>query len=197
MKSSSRSSMRLAFYTASACLVAGGAWVFRATNREHFRPTVVYNPEGHPRAALVFQPGISTFPDRVAKAFAEGLSQSGWRVEVLTATAAAPGDLSSFQLVVLLSPVYWWSPSPPMQRYLQRMNQLRNKRTIILLTASGSSDRAMRQMTQEIHRLQGNVVKALSLYRWRPNDENDSVTPNEEVAVRIAHRSAAEIKPDP
>jgi flagellar basal body-associated protein FliL len=55
------------------------AWVSWAVKRETVTPLTTLNAAGPTgKALVVFHPGLSDFPDRVAAAFADGLTQSGW-----------------------------------------------------------------------------------------------------------------------
>jgi hypothetical protein len=97
------------------------AWVLSYwwLNNEVPYKAEVRNPEGDRGSALVvYHPGRGTFHPRVVGGFVEGLMSSGWRVEVATASAQASTELAGYDLLVLGSPTYWFTPSLPVTRYL-------------------------------------------------------------------------------
>ena len=60
----------------------------------------------------------------VVYAFADGLVENDWRVEVTTASSQAPTDLSAYSLLVLGSPVYADIPSATIKRHVERIGGL-------------------------------------------------------------------------
>ncbi|MFH0896842.1 MAG: hypothetical protein V1850_02180 [Candidatus Bathyarchaeota archaeon] len=71
----------------------------------------VLNPVGCNRTALVvYQKGLIDFQPKMVFAFAEGLASSGWRVDVTTVSPRAPTDISSYDLLVIARPTYFFSP---------------------------------------------------------------------------------------
>ena len=54
----------------------------------------ITNPGGNKTALVVYQTGLTSFPKDTSYAFANGLAESGWRVEITIASLQAPSDLS-------------------------------------------------------------------------------------------------------
>ena len=99
----------------AAALVLSYLWLSIEVKSE----VEVRNLEGDAGTALlVYHPGKSDFQEKVTYAFAEGLVSNGWRVELTTASAQAPTDLSSYDLLALGGPTYWFAPARPVRRYL-------------------------------------------------------------------------------
>lgn len=175
-------------------LVVGG-WTIYITSREVASVVKILNPPSEKaRALLVWHPGQSDFPARVMNAFADGLIATGWRVDMTTASSEAPTDLAGYDMLVLGAPVYWGAPARPLSNYLQRIGDLRGKRTAIILTASGNSDGAIKSAKEKVAQAHGQIVTALSFYRWRPNRE-DATGDNETIGIEMARQAAQEIKP--
>ena len=80
-------------------------------NSDYTSDLEVKNANGTESALMIYHPGLSSFMEDTVYAFAEGLVENGWRVEITTASSQAPTDLSSYSLLVLGSPVYADSPS--------------------------------------------------------------------------------------
>jgi hypothetical protein len=65
-------------------------------NKEVVTPVTVLNPQGSTgKALVVYYPGMSSFPTLISKAYAQGLVEAGWRVDLTTASTKTPTDLSS------------------------------------------------------------------------------------------------------
>jgi flavorubredoxin len=156
----------------------------------------VINPSAAAGTALVvYHPGLSDFLRDVANAFAEGLVANGWRVELTSASAQAPRDLGRYDLLVLASPTYWWTPARPALRYVDRLDSLDGKATAILITASGQPARSRSVMEAHVRQKGGAIVASLALTAWKPNQQNDA-RPNKTVALGMA-REAAKAVPAP
>jgi len=174
------------------------AWVLLDLwlNREVISEVKTLNPEGDAGAALVvYHPGKSDFHDRVTSGFAEGLVSKGWRVEITTASAQAPADLSGYGLLVLGGPTYWFTPNRPIRRYLSRLGDLGGQRTVTIITAMGAGERSTSIMEKQVRQANGDLVEALLLYSMRPNDDDNYVDSdqNRALAVEMATRAAKEI----
>lgn len=149
----------------------------------------ILNPEGDSgRALIVYQKGLRTFQPRVASAFAEGLVSSGWRVEVTTISSHAPTDLSSYDLLVLGWPTYWFNPSLLLRRYLKRLGDLDGKRVVVICTAAGAPAGSCEKMRRIVQAAHGTVVKTLTLFTMRPNEGNDDPV---EIATKVGREIAS------
>jgi hypothetical protein len=174
------------------------AWVLLDLwlNREVVSDVRALNPGGDAGAALVvYHPGKSDFHHRVTAGFAEGLASNGWRVEIATASAQAPVDLSGYDLLVLGGPTYWFSPDRPIRRYLSRLGDLEGQRIVTIITAMGAGERSASIMEKQVRQANGDLVSALLLYSMRPNDDDKYVDgdQNRALAVEMATQAAKEI----
>ena len=147
----------------------------------------VRNPEGNAGTALVvYHPGKSDFHERVTSGFAEGLVSNGWRVEITSASAQAPTDLSGYDLLVLGGPTYWFTPNRPIRRYLNRLGDLGGQRTVTIITAMGLGGRSISIMEEDIQQANGDLVKSLILYTLRPNEDLYGINDAVEIATQAA-----------
>jgi hypothetical protein len=66
---------------------------------------------------------------------------------------------------------------------------------VTIITALGMGQRSAHIMEQMVHQANGTLVKALVLYKARPNDEDNPVggRQNQDLAVEIVTRAAKEI----
>ncbi len=126
--------------------------------REINRDITVQNPGGTTGTAfVVVRPGVTFLPDQVASQVALGLVNQGWQVETTTSSNATPTNMSRYDLVVLVSPVYGAHPHPNMLAYLERTN-LQNLPVILLLTSLGKQSIAMDAFRNATVAASGRVV---------------------------------------
>ena len=130
----------------------------------------VLNPEGTKTALVIYHPGLASFQQDTTYAFADGLVENGWKVEITTPSSEAPTDLSGYSLLVLGSPVYAGAPAPTLQRHLERIGDLNGIDTVLIVTSGGSDGEAEATLQQAVEEHDGNVVLVLSLYNSTPND---------------------------
>jgi hypothetical protein len=156
----------------------------------------VLNPEGNVGTALVVDhPGRGSFHIRVISGFVEGLVSGGWRVEMTTASVQAPTDLSGYDLLVLGSPTYWFTPSWPIRRYLGRLGDLGGQPTVTIITGMGAGKRSSSVIERWVREANGDLVSALLFYWMRPNDDDNYVNAdqNKALAVEMAAQAAKEL----
>ena len=132
----------------------------------------VLNPEGTKMALVIYHPGLASFQQDTTYAFADGLVENGWKVEITTPSSEAPTDLSGYSLLVLGSPVYAGAPAPTLQRHLERIGDLNGIATALIVTSGGSDGEAEATLQQAVEDHDGNIVLVLSLYTSTPNDGN-------------------------
>jgi flavorubredoxin len=169
-----------------AVIVVVTVWV---EFHEVVSPIKVMNPEGEGGTALViYQKGLRDFQPKVVFAFAEGLISNDWRVEVTTVSSRAPTNIFSYDLLVIGWPTYWFTPSLPIRRYLRRIGDLNGKNTVIICTAAGAPISSCKKMKALVQAAKGNIVKTLTLFTMRPNENNRD-------PVEIATRVGNEIPP--
>jgi hypothetical protein len=116
-------------------------------------------------------------------------------VEVATASAQAPTDLAGCDLLVLGSPTYWFAPSLPIRRYLRRLGDLGGQPTVTIVTGLGAGGRSSSALQRQVQRVHGNLVRSLTLYRMRPNEDDNYVDgkQNRALAVETAEQAAKSI----
>jgi hypothetical protein len=152
-------------------LLAGAAWVWWATSREVATPVTALSTAGtQGRALLVYQPGLSDFPDRITAAFADGLARSGWRVDRTTASVQAPSDLGRYDLLVLASPVYGNRAAAPLTAYVERAHDFAGKPVALVFTAAGDAGPALDASTHDVAAHHGRVVGRFGYTTQRPNE---------------------------
>jgi hypothetical protein len=61
-------------------------FVFFKINNDYVSGIDVLNADGSETALVIYHPGLSSFMKDVAYAFADGLVENGWRVEITTAS---------------------------------------------------------------------------------------------------------------
>jgi flavorubredoxin len=129
----------------------------------------ILNPEGTKTALVIYHPGLASFQHDTTYAFADGLIENGWKVEITTPSSDAPTDLSGYSLLVLGSPVYADAPAPTLQRHLERIGDLNGIDTVLIVTSGGSEGGAEATLQQAVEENDGNVVLVLSLYTSASN----------------------------
>ncbi len=145
-------------------------FIFIKIGNDYVSEIEVLNPNGTRNALLIYHPGLSSFMKDVTYAFADGLAENGWRVEITTASYQAPTDLSDYSLLVLGSPVYADSPSPTIKRLVERIDDLTRIDTVLLVTSAGSEGGAETSMKQTVEEHNGSVELILSLFTMAPNE---------------------------
>ena len=146
------------------------AFILFKINTDYVSEIEVLNADGSETALIIYHPGFSSFMKDTVYAFADGLVENGWRVEITTASSQAPTDLSSYSLLALGSPVYAGSPSPTVKRHLERMGDLNGIETVLLVTSGGSDGSSEASLQQAVEEHNGLVKNVLSLFTSIPNE---------------------------
>ncbi len=144
-------------------------FIFFKINSDYVSGIEVLNADGAQNVLIIYHPGLSSFMKDVAYAFADGLVENGWRVEITTASSQAPTDLSGYSLLALGSPVYADGPSPTIKRHVERIGDLTGIDTVLLVTSGGSDGGAEAAMQQTVEEHNGAVELVLSLFNSAPN----------------------------
>jgi hypothetical protein len=180
--------------------IAAGSviWLQWRLNQETVTPLFVANPEGSAgRALVVYQPGLSSFQEKVTTAFADGLAASGWRVSATTASKEAPAAAGDYDLIILGSPVYGGAPGKSLARYIERVADFGGKPVVILLTAAGEAAPALELTQQMVIQAKGRPIRSLGLMTMKPNDEANKYTgSNTDRAVQIARQTGQDLRFD-
>ena len=132
----------------------------------------VLNADGSETALVIYHPGLSSFMKDVVYAFADGLVENGWKVEITTASSQAPTDLSEYSLLVLGSPVYAGAPTSTIKLHVERIGDLQGIDTTIIVTSAGSDGGAEAALQQTVEEHNGTVETVLSLFTTAPNEGN-------------------------
>jgi hypothetical protein len=174
------------------------AWIvsYLWLNVEVVSQIEVQNPQGDAGTALVVDhPGRGSFHVRVVSGYVEGLVAGGWRVERTTASRQAPADLSGYDLLVLGSPTYWFTPSWPIRTYLGRLGDLEGQRTVTLVTGMGAGERSAALLDKWVRKANGNLAQGLLFYWMRPNDDDNYTHTgrNKALAVQMATQAARDL----
>jgi flavorubredoxin len=93
-------------------------------------------------------------------------------VEITTASSHAPTNISNHDLLVIGWPTYWFTPSHYIQRYLRRIGYLKGKNAVTICTAAGAPRNSCEKMKALVQAANGTVVKTLTLFTIRPNEDN-------------------------
>lgn len=145
-------------------------FIFFKINSDYVSGIEVLNADGAQNALIIYHPGLSSFMKDIVYAFADGLVENGWRVEITTASSQAPTDLSGYSLLALGSPVYADGPSPTIKRHVERIGDLTGIDTVLLVTSGGSDGGAEAAMQQTVEEHNGAVELVLSLFNSVPNE---------------------------
>ncbi|MCP4541028.1 MAG: hypothetical protein GY832_28160 [Chloroflexi bacterium] len=168
-----------------AALVLAVARLYGRATRKVVSELQILNSEGRTGTALVvYSAGLGESLAKASRAFAEGLVSDGWRVEMTTASAEAPADLSGYDLLVLGAHTYFWTPDRVIQQYLGRLGDLAGQRTVVIVTALGQGERSTGILKKRIQEASGDVIKTLILYTMRPNEDLYGINDAEEIATR-------------
>jgi hypothetical protein len=133
-------------------------------NREISGPVVTENESGTTGTMfIVFRPGISSFPQDILDKFVAGAISRNWRIDLTPVSKLTPTNVSMYQLIVLLAPVYGGKPAPQMQAYLSSVNFL-GKPVVVMLTSGGENPGAEAAMRNGTTAANG-VVLVLASYK--------------------------------
>ena len=147
-------------------------FVFYKISSDFTSELEVLNADGSETALIIYHPGLSSFMQDVTYAFADGLVENGWRVEITTASSQAPTDLSGYSVLVLGSPVYADSPTDSIKRHVERIGDLEGIDTVLLVTSGGSDGGAEAQLQQTVEEHNSNIETTVSVYTSVPNTGN-------------------------
>jgi len=157
------------------------------TSQETVTPLRTLNPQSSgPRALVVYSPGLSDFPQKMAEAFANGLAATDWSVDIVTASSQAPTDLTGYTLLVIGGPIYGGQPSKPVQDYTARLEDLKGLRVYTLLTSAGENPQAEEARSSWITAHGGVEAGMLELHTMAPNEPVDGASDPSQIAAKAA-----------
>lgn len=158
-----------------------------AVEREASPTTEVLFEGSGPRALIVYHPSwLDRFQEELTEAFGSGLNRQDWSVDRITAGSPLP-DLTPYALIAVGTNTYYWRPDYPTWNFLKATNLMR-KPVVGLVSGAGSTDRAVRLLTDAIAQAEGIPVRVEAFWLWRPNDEAQSNRPNRELALEAAEQ---------
>lgn len=139
-------------------------------NSDYVSEIDVLNADGSETALIIYHSGFSSFMKDVSYAFAEGLVENDWRVEITTASSQAPTEMSDYSLLVLGSPVYASNPSATIKRHVERIGDLQEIDTVLLVTSGFSDGVTEASLQQTVEEHNGSVELVLSLFTTALNE---------------------------
>jgi hypothetical protein len=161
------------------------AYVAYAINNDVVTQLVIRNPEGVKDALVLYHPGLTSFSKDVAYAFADGLVENDWRVEVATPSIEAPTEISKYSLLVVVSNTYAFTPDAPTTRQLERIGNLSGIQSVLLTLGAGSAQESKQSLENMIQDRNGTIIESLLLYSMAPNEGDKSAT---EIAEETAQQ---------
>jgi len=144
--------------------------------------------EGERRALILYHPSRDAhFTDDLSLAVAEGLKAGGYRVDRATITSDTPAGAAQYQLLVVVSNTFFWTPDFPTLRYLKRA-RLDGIATVGVIAGGGTTNRSQMLLQQALSDAGATVLAMRAFWTSRPNDEKRSVEPNRQVGLEIARQ---------
>lgn len=123
------------------------------------------------RALIVYHPGRSDLQEQAMQGFADGLLDSGWGVDRVTASREAPTDIAAYDLLVVGAQSYTWAPALPVQDYLRRVGDLDGLPVVAVLSGLGETGPATDVMRELIAEVNGTEVAIHHVWQLRPMDD--------------------------
>jgi hypothetical protein len=155
-------------------------------NNDVITELTIENPQGSKAALILYHPGLTSFSHDIAYAYADGLMSNDWRVEITTSSNQAPTNLSKYDLLVILSNTYAFTPDKPTTRQLERMGNLDGIQTVLITLGAGSAQESKQSLERMVSASNGDIVQSLLLYSMAPNEGDKSAT-------EIAYQSAQQL----
>ena len=155
-------------------------------NNDVITEITIKNPQGTKSALILYHSGLSSFSHDIAYAYAGGLVSNNWRVEITTSSSQAPTNLSKYDLLVILSNTYAFTPDKPTIRQIERLGDLNGSQTVLITLGAGSAQESKQSLESMIIASNGDIIQSLLLYSMAPNEGNKS-------AKEIAYQSAQQL----
>ncbi len=164
-------------------------------NRETMSPIRTVGSGDHGRALLVYHSAHGGFMRAMQEAVAAGIQAEGWRGDLVTASRAAPKDLSPYQLLILGAPCYNRNPARPILNYLARVGSLRGIPVVIVVSGFNRTEEAMRILHDHVAALDGRILDEIEIWTSRPNPVHNGTRTPEEIMRHAGIRAARLVKP--
>jgi len=159
----------ISFIVAILVIAALLSYAYSVINTEVVSDVNIINVAGQRTALVIYQPAVTDFPVEVARAFADGLALSDWRVEVTTASSQAPSNISSYGLLAIVFPIYAGSIPAPIARYLDRVGNLQGTDVAIIGCGAGAEAGTITTLSNRVQEANGTIRQTLALYTLAPN----------------------------
>ncbi len=145
------------------------------------------------RALIQYNPDLFYNLDhQVSRAFAEGLVEEGWQVELVTTDEAARIDPEGFDLYVYCANTYNWSPDRQVSKAIRSASYLKGKPAAAITLGSGSTARSKRLLEELIRGREALLIRSETYWLMKPNDESRPGVPNTQVAREKARHMGQE-----
>ena len=122
-------------------------------------------------ALIVYHPGRSDLQAQAVRGFADGLVEMGWRVDLTTASAETPTDLTGYRLLVLGAQSCTWAPAQPVQAYMRQLGNLDGLPVAAILSGLGETGPANDVMRDLVTAQGGSLIDIYNVWQLRPIDE--------------------------
>lgn len=168
--------------------------------------TLIAQQEGKPKvqeigreysgrsALIIYNPDLFyNLDEQVCTAFANGLSEKGWKATVATVAAAKELSAQPFDLYVFCANTYNWAPDRAVSNLIKNSVGLEGKNVVAITLGSGSTARAKRNLENLISAQKANLLSSKEYWLMRPNDEAKSDRSNVETATEKAFGHGMEI----
>ena len=160
------------------------------------RPSASWNFGSEPAAgtALIrYNPDLFYNLDhQVSRAFAEGLAEEGWQVDVVTTAGTEGLDPMGYDLYVFCANTYNWAPDRQVSKLIRSASYLRGKPAAAITLGSGSTGRSQRLLEELLLEKGAKLIRSETYWLMKPNDESRPGVPNTQVAREAAFRMGHE-----
>lgn len=120
---------------------------------------------------VIYHPGLSNFQKNITDSFVKGLIENDYVIDITTASSKAATEIDAYDLIVLGSPTYGFSPAKPIEDYIKRVGDFKDKKIVILLTGLGIPDESKEKMKELIELGNGSIIQSLLLGSSASNEE--------------------------
>ena len=155
-------------------------------NNDVITEITIKNPQGTKSALILYHSGLSSFSHDIAYAYAGGLVSNNWRVEITTSSSQAPTNLSKYDLLVILSNTYAFTPDKPTIRQIERLGDLNGSQTVLITLGAGSAQESKQSLESIVSSSNVDIIQTFLLYSMAPNEGDKSAT-------EIAYQSAQQL----
>jgi flavorubredoxin len=166
-----------------AGLITTSMIVVGLNGMEIVRDVTIQNPDGATGTAfVVFRPGLTSFNENVVNEYIRGLVASDWRVEVTTCSQQTPTNVTTYDLIVLGSPVNGGKPHEAMLAYLARAD-FEGKPVVLILTSGGLGGTGLDYFENATIDANGIVISALQFQIFESDAGSRAYTAGTEISL--------------